>query len=716
MRRSVLALAGLLWAAGAQAAEPVLLDVAQDPSAELAAHLSDLLVSAVPEEAVSVLYRDCQELVTCAGQLPDWFSHPAWLRSIERSALSLVPLEATVGQTTLNRIHQTLPGPASARIDALLDELCGLYSEMLDVGRDRYVASPGFLELLDRMGKAREDSTFGRKRFRGMRLTIGYPTPTILSGGTYGMVLLTDLDHMPLMLGGADNPEGSPFRMSVQRIKSYLSRGMVLAEGSPAWPVIDQSWRNSPEAPHEMPPVAGGIMMLYNQGTRGRWYWECPDCSEEFEPRFDRLAYDAALDPGAAGEMAEMGCPHCGVLIAHRHKVALNRAALKGRGGWRHEGSDGRLLSIEDPEIRKTSIASYALNGAAATFSRWADMVANFETARRRAIELGDDSELAAVHYTEIGVSHRRLKTGDDDEIGVQFLRDHMQDAARGMAPDWARFITVSVDVQATYFPVQVTAWGADGSSQVVDRFDLTQPPTDAPNAAPDETGNRRRLDPSRYVEDWQVLKALAHRVIPVQGQDYGLTPIGVIVDFQGKAGVSDNAEAFLMARRRAGEGQLWRLSRGQGGWRLPFRVRYESPERGSKGKAARTIKLLTMATDRLKDTIDAALRKSNGGAGAMYLPSWMNDVEQIGEYVAEERLADGWEKKKGVVRNEGLDLSVQARALAEHKGLLRLDPAAPPPWALGGLENVNAVPLDPAKAAKAAPTETPKRIKFLNR
>jgi len=123
MRRSVLVLAGLLWGASVQAAAPLLLDAAQDPSAELAAHLSDLMVAALPEGSVSVLYRDCQELVTCAGQLPDWFSHPAWLRAIERSALSLVPLESTVGQTTLNRIHQTLPGQASARTDALLDEL-----------------------------------------------------------------------------------------------------------------------------------------------------------------------------------------------------------------------------------------------------------------------------------------------------------------------------------------------------------------------------------------------------------------------------------------------------------------------------------------------------------------------------------------------------------------------------------------------------------------
>ncbi|MBL3580772.1 phage terminase large subunit family protein, partial [Rhodovulum visakhapatnamense] len=137
-------------------------------------------------------------------------------------------------------------------------------------------------EVYSRLGRGRDDDTFSRKRFRGMRLLIGYPTPQVLSGGTYKTVLLTDLDHMPLVLGGKDNPEGAPVRMAVQRIKSYLSRGCVLAESSPAFPVTDPSWQPDPATPHLLPPVKGGIARLYNDGTRARLYWECPDCGEEF--------------------------------------------------------------------------------------------------------------------------------------------------------------------------------------------------------------------------------------------------------------------------------------------------------------------------------------------------------------------------------------------------------------------------------------------------
>jgi phage terminase large subunit GpA-like protein len=565
--------------------------------------------------------------------------------------------------------------------------------------------------IRDRLGRARDDDTFSRKRFRGMRLTIGYPTPTMLSGGTYKMVLLTDYDHHPAVLGGKDNPEGTPYRMSLQRVKSYLSRGLVLVESSPAYQVTDPSWRPRETAPHEMPPVGGGVVQIYNQGTRGRWYWECPDCREEFEPRFDRLHYDDALEPGEAGERAEMECPHCGSLIAHRHKMALNRAAQAGHGGWRHETADGRCVSIDDAEIRKTDVASYALNGAAATFASWRDLVANYEEARRKAEQLDDDTDLATVHYTEIGVpfSPRR---GDDGDIGATFLRDEGHDLPRGVAPDWARFITVSVDVQGTYFAVQVTAWGDGARAQVVDRFDITQPPADAPNAEVDEDGNGRTLDPAKYIADWQVLTGLGQRVWPIEGEAFGLRAAGLSVDFQGRPGVSDNAEAFWKARKKAGQGTRWFVTRGHGGFRLASRLWLATPERKAGGGKGRSIKILNFASDQVKNTIAGMLaRGSSAGGSSLILPRWMTD-DGLEEFVAEERTSKGWVKKPGIVRNEGMDLSVMARVVAEQLGMLRINFDRPPGWALGGQENVHAVPLEETEDGKATDTgPAPRRV-----
>lgn len=578
-------------------------------------------------------------------------------------------------------------------------------------------------ELADRQGKSRDDDTFSRKRFRGMRLALGYPTAQWLSSAKYRLVCLTDYDKFPPELGvRKDAPEGSPFDMALVRTRTYMSRGFVFAESTPGWPVTDPKWAPLKSEPHAMPPVAFGIAKLFNKGTRGRWYWECRDCGGAYVPDFDSLHYDETLPPMEAGEQAEMECPHCHVLVGPRHRNEMNRAALKGRGGWLHEteGDSADLVQLGDSAIRQTEIASWALDGAAATFSNWAELVARYLTAKREAETLGDTQALARFHYTDLGRPFVKVDETDADQLTPQFLRDHLQPAERGIAPDWTRFITISVDVQGTWFPVQVTAWGEDGQAQVVDRFDLTQPPKGAPNASID--GETRKLDPARYIEDWQVLEALASRVVPVAGAGYGLKPVYVVVDFQGKPGVSDNAEKFLRARRMAGDARVWRLSRGQGGWKVPFRVKYERPERGHGGKAARGIKLLTIATDRLKDTFEASLKKAGGGSGAFWLPEWMGrDEEMLAEYVAEERKSDGWDKKPAQVRNEGTDLSVQARAAAELKGLLRIDWSAPPAWALGGAENAFAVPLDGAGPAPKKPDAPrgpagPVRINYLNR
>ena len=188
--------------------------------------------------------------------------------------------------------------------------------------------------LASRLGRAREDDTFSRKRFRGMRLSLGYPTPQWLSSNKYKLVCLTDFDHFPPELGvRKDAPEGTAFDMALMRIRTYMSSGFVFAESSCAWPVIDPSWTPSVAHPHELPPVRNGIAKLYNRGTRGRWYWECRDCSGLFEPDFDKLRFDVDAAPMTAGEQAYMACPHCGGVVERQHRNEFNRAALKGRGG-----------------------------------------------------------------------------------------------------------------------------------------------------------------------------------------------------------------------------------------------------------------------------------------------------------------------------------------------------------------------------------------------
>lgn len=563
--------------------------------------------------------------------------------------------------------------------------------------------------LRERLGTSREDSTFSRKRFKGMRLTIGYPVANQLSSRTQRMVLLTDYDHMPQRLGPKDSPEGSPFGMAQLRIRQFMSRGCVLVESTPAFPVnAELAWEASPDAPHMLPPATGGIVNIYNDGTRGRWYWTCPECGDLFEPRFDLLHYDASMEPWEAGAKAEMQCPHCGGLIAHRHKVGLNRAALAGRGGWLHEGRSvdekGRrsLVRIDDPDVRQTPIASYALNGAAAAFAPWYELVERFETARRRFDANQDDIDLAKVFYTDIGLPYRRPGDDTEGDLTADAVRDAAVDIAPMTCPNWARFVVMTIDVQGSWFALAVTAFGHDGRRMLIDRFDLRDAPETSPRAR-DGEGRARGIDPGRYFEDTAVLRPAFDREYRVEGEPWALRPCAVVIDFNGPSGWSDNAEKFWRALRRDGLGGLLFLSVGRGGFRIPDRVWHIAPERGSKGKKARSIKLLNMAVDRLKDSVLAALRRGEDGPGAMLVARHIGR-ERVEELLAERRARDGYEKRPGIVRNETLDLSVQALAVAEFKGLNRINPEAPPVWAELSEANPHAVPTGPAGSAPRAP------------
>jgi phage terminase large subunit GpA-like protein len=531
-------------------------------------------------------------------------------------------------------------------------------------------------EVAARQGKGRSDRNILSKKFiGGAKLTIGPPTKANLSGRTIRLVMFTDLDRMTLNIGG----EGSPFLMGAKRNETLGSRGMTVAEASPGHLINNPGWK--PGTPHEAAPC-DGILDLYNGGTRAHWYWDCPDCGDPFEVHFKYLDYDKTLLPAEAGESAVMLCPNNGCVIDHVRKPELNRA-----GYWLHETAAGDLARLASGDVLKSDRVSYHLNGAAAAFASWARIVAKYETALRSLKITGDESPLQVTINTDQGMPYLPRALSADGGLTVDDLRAGCKVMAKGIAPEWARFVIVTVDVQKNRFDVQVTAYGIDGRRGMIDRFDLHTPPGAAPSAAD------RILDPAKYAEDWDVLLPLMQVVYPVDGQEYGLRPMALGCDFHGAPGVSDNATKFWQARRKDGEASRWFMIRGHGGLRVEGRHWYKAPTRASDGRQARDIKLLNIATDKFKDTVFAGLSRTDGGPGSFTLGQWLPDA-RLKEFTAERRGEKGWVTIPNIPRNESIDLSSYAQAVAEHKGLLKLDPARPHPWALGGLENPHAVAL----------------------
>ncbi len=417
-------------------------------------------------------------------------------------------------------------------------------------------------ELRARKAKGRgADNVDQKLYFGGTHLSLDWPTITKLSSKTVRLVLGTDYDHFPESIGG----EGDAFTMMRARARSFMSRGMVVVESSPGAPLTDEDWKL--KSPHDCPPVKYGVLSIYPDGTRGRWYWPCPRCEENFEPTFMRLRYPDSLDPVEAGEAAVMVCPVCDYEFGHHLKRELN-----GAGQWFHETSDGRrIVPIEYSSVRRTDVLSYWLDGAAAAFSTWAELVTQFRQAVGKFEATGDEEAMKTAMNTGQAQPHVPRGATSENEVTLQGLKDKAAgiETPKGIAPAWTRYIIVSIDTQGTFFDVGVTAFGENGRHQPIDRFELNTPPSDAPMDAKD-----RGLKPFEIAEDWEVLSPMSDMVWPVEGENYGLRAVALGADMHGGGSTTENAYKFHRKRRKQGQGSLWWLTRGSGGkhrWTFGF-------------------------------------------------------------------------------------------------------------------------------------------------
>lgn len=528
------------------------------------------------------------------------------------------------------------------------------------------------------------DNVFGKKFRGGCRLTIDWPVKSKLAQRSIALVIGTDYDAFPEDIGN----DGEAFPLMRKRTEAAGSRGMTVVESSPRKPVLNETWTR--KTPHEAPPC-DGIVGIYNRGSRGRLYWTCPHCGERFIPDWDCLHYPDEGSPAERGAAAYMVCPHNGCVIEARRKVELNAGAI-----WLHECEDGRVVPIEELR-RNVATASYWLPGPAAALAPWSRIVSRVLEAEETYAATGGETALQAAYNVELGLPYLPRSRTTSQGLTADALRNGAAAYPWQECPPGTRFVTVAVDVQSGRFVVQVESWLSELERVVIDRFDLFTPP---------EGDTGRRLDPAKYAEDWRVLEALAEKVYPVSGADYGLRPLAVVIDMQGEAGVTPNARSFWRRMRRTHPGRFY-LQRGVSGDRVK-RAALLYPETAHKGKdhVARDVPAINTGTDRLKDEIAASLLRAEPGPRKLHV-STHAPAEVFNEYAAERRGVKGWEKRPGCVRNEALDLSVYALALVIVLEIEAVDWTRPPVMLRDGPDNARAIPLAPPDETEPAAEET---------
>ncbi|QDF14250.1 terminase large subunit [Dinoroseobacter phage vB_DshS-R4C] len=653
----------------ARAALPALAPMGRAPVAEVARRrMAEVDGYWLPFSVDAAPYMiEPQNLVTSRRFDSICFVGPA--RSLKSENLVLNPLA-----------HAILAQPRKVAVFSPRKSAAQEWSE--NALSDMILNSP---ELRARMTTGKGGDNIFSKRFRGgCRLSIDWPVKDKLAQRSLDLVIGTDYDAFDDDIGG----DGGAFPLMRKRTESAGSRAMTILESSPRKPILDETW--TPSTPHEAPPCEG-ILAIYNQGTRGRYYWTCPDCDDRFEPRFDRLDFPLDGTPAERGAAAVMVCPHCGAIIPPKLKRELFLS-----GFWLHEESDGTLVPIADL-ARKTETASYWLHGPAAALAPWSRIVSRYLEVEADFQRTGAEGGLKGVTNTELGLPYLPRAASAAEALSESWLRDRATDHAWKELPADTAFLTVAVDVQPGRFVCQAEAWMPDLSRVVIDRYDIVTPPEGAPRAG------SRALDPSRYQEDWDALIPVIERAYPVRGGDHGLRPVAVTCDSAGQKGVTPRAYGFYRKTRATHRGRFF-LLKGRGG-EAAKRAELRRPETAHQGKqfVARDVPIIRVGTDRLKDEIAASL-SAEGTAARSLRVSRFAPSEVFAEYAAERRIeGKGWEKRPGVDRNEALDLSVYALALAIILEAEAINPESPPRWALPGPENLMACPLgDDAEAAPA--------------
>lgn len=353
--------------------------------------------------------------------------------------------------------------------------------------------SPDFRSRL--VAGRQQDNVYDKAFVSGMRLQIIHPSINELSGKTVGRNWAMDYDRLPPNIDG----EGDAWTLLKKRAQTLKRYGMTAAESSPGFPVLDGKW--IARSPHEAPPCEG-ILSLYNDGDRRRWYWRCPQCRGSFEPHRKLLVYPKSADPMESAEQVVMACPHDGFPMTPDFQHELN---LGGR--WIKEGQhwleDGSIVGTP----RRSDIASFWMFGPAAAFTSWPELVLKRLNAEADFERTGSEEKLKAVTNTDDGEPYtpKALEAGRLPEELKARARPY---SVRGQVPEGVRFLITTIDVQKNAFvchtygiePVQMGggAWSYDVYH--VDMWRILK------SRRLDEDAHPLPIDPPTNKEDWHVL------------------------------------------------------------------------------------------------------------------------------------------------------------------------------------------------------------------
>lgn len=525
--------------------------------------------------------------------------------------------------------------------------------------------SPHLTTLMSPHG---HDNNVHDKTFRaGNYLGIKWPTVNVLSSSDFRFVALTDFDRLDEDLNG----EGDPFSLASKRTQTFMSSGMTLVETSPGWEITDPDWRPDPDHPHVAPPTKGA-MALYNLGTRERLYWQCTQCAEWYQPIRENFSL----------EQRRPFCPHCGTVV----EDPAEKRALNARGVWLPEGCTITPDGSIEGEHRPTRIASFWMEGPAATFQTWDSLALKVEQAEEVYEQTGSQEKLKTTVNTDWGRPYLYRKS--QNQRSPEAIKEREESLGQRVVPRGVRCLFASVDVQGgkkRRFVVQVVGFGEHGERWLIDRFEVRK------SERLNDDDEPHRIDPAGHVEDWNLLiTRVITRRYPLDdksGREMPVLLTAIDTGGEAKGGdatVTENAYQFYRALKRQGLNRKVMLVKG-GSTRTAPRMRETFPDntgRKDRHSSARgDIPLHVLNTNLIKDTLSNHLERGEPGPNYIHFPDWLGEWFYQ-ELTYEQRDDMGRWAKPGKGPNEAFDLFVYIDAAATKHGYEKINWDRPPPWA----------------------------------
>lgn len=544
---------------------------------------------------------------------------------------------------------------------------------------------PEFKKLL--ITGRQNQNLFDLKFKSGHLLTLQWPTMNALAGKSIRYMFLTDYDRRDK---DDVEGEGSLFALAQKRTNAYYDLGMTVAESSPGFPVTDPAW--VPKSKHQAPPT-DGVLKLYNQSDRRRWYWKCVDCNEAWEPDYTHFKFPDSADPAEAAAQVYMACPHCGSVYHERA-----RDGKPGKNEMNNEHArwikDGQLW-LPDGTIAGTAVqsktAGFWLKGVVALGS-WEQLVFSWLSAEKAFEESNIETDLMTVMNT--GFGHPYIPRAQLLARLPEELKSRAKPLNEKTVPLGTRFLIATVDVQKNRFVVQVHGFGVNGDEWIVDRFDIRK------SNRVDDDGDRAWVKPQAYLEDWQLLvPEVLEKTYPLDDESGRVMRIKAVGCDSGGSGhrsasgdqveetVTSNAYKFYRWLRDEHGGNLhqrFQLIKTSSQKTAPrIEMRFPDSERKDRFANARgEIPVLFLNPVLVKDQVSNKLDRQDPGGGMVTFPNWL-PVWFYEELCAETRTVRGWENIRRA-RNESFDLMVYAEAMAisKHARIEQINWDDPPSFA----------------------------------